>query len=187
MIDAKTGIWDINTANSHGGHKHDEGIIKKISELYEPIAVADLGCGDGWYCQQLKQKWKNTVIHGYEGCVDMKTEGVYDDIFILDLSLKRYVGIKYDLVLCIEVGEHIPLEKEQTFLDNVKEFCDCFLVMSWALPKQGGRGHFNERPEDYIIEQMTKRGFFVDDSSTNELRDAATLKWLKRTVTAYEL
>jgi hypothetical protein len=188
MIDAKTGIWDLETANSHGGHKHDEGIIKRILEEYEePAMLADLGCGDGWYCTQLKEKWKNSVIHGYEGCADMKTEGVYDDIFIIDLSLKRYTDIKYDLVLCIEVGEHIPLEKEQVFLDNVREFCSNQLIMSWALPKQGGRGHFNERPEEYIYEEMSKRGFIVKEDLTKSLRDSATLKWLKRTVTAYEL
>jgi len=188
MIDRKTGIWDLETALSHGGHKHDEGLVSKILELYEqPKMIADLGCGDGWYCEELQKGWPESFIHGYEGCVDMKTNGVYDDIFVLDLSLKRYVGIPYDFVLCLEVGEHIPKEKEQTFLDNVRGFCNEFLIMSWALPKQGGRGHMNERPEEYIYEQMRNRGFFIDESTTDLLRNSATLKWLKRTVTAYEL
>lgn len=188
MIDDKTGIWDLGTALSHGGHKHDEGIVSEILKQYEePAMLADLGCGDGWYCQQLKKTWKNAIIHGYEGCSDMKTEGVYDDIFVLDLSLKRYADMKYDLVLCIEVGEHIPEEKEQVFLDNIREFCSKRIIMSWATPGQRGRGHFNEKPEEYIYEEMVKRGFEVNEQVTKSLRDAATLKWLKRTVTAYEL
>lgn len=188
MIDKKTGIWDLETSLSHGGHKHDESLVQKIIDLYhEPIMMADVGCGDGWYCEELQKTWSKSIIHGYEGCVDMKTNGVYDDIFIIDLSLKRYIDIHYDFVLCIEVGEHIPKEKEQIFLDNLARFCTKHLIFSWAVPGQGGRGHLNEQPEEYIHEQMINRGFKINEFKTSELRKSATLKWLKRTVTAYEL
>ena len=188
MIDKNTGIWDLETALSHGGHKHDEGIVKKILQMYDqPKMIADLGCGDGWYCKQLKEVWKDSIIHGYEGCVDMKTQGAYDDIFIIDLSLKRYVDIDYDFVLCIEVGEHMPEDKEQIFLNNIREFCHKHLILSWAVPGQGGRFHVNEKPINYITEEMLNRGFFINIPKTKVLRDSATLKWLRRTVTAYEL
>lgn len=187
MIDKTTGIWDLQTTLSHGGHKHDDGLVKAILEVYEPPeSMADLGCGDGWYCKQFKDYgWP--VVYGYEGCQEVKEFSVYDDIMIIDLSLRRYVDIYYDFVLCIEVGEHIPKEKEQIFLDNVREFTSKNLIISWALLGQGGRFHVNERPQEYISEQLLKRGFIEHKEITKYLREKAQLKWLKRTVASYEL
>lgn len=187
MIDKTTGIWDLETSLSRGGHKHDEGLVKTILELYQPPKrMADLGCGDGWYCKQFKDAGWNEV-HGYEGCQEVKKFNIYDDIMIIDLSLKRYVDIYYDFVLCIEVGEHIPKEKEQVFFDNVREFCSRHLIYSHATPGQGGRGHLNERPQEYVNEQLTKRGFIENTDISKYLHEKATLKWLKRTVASYEL
>lgn len=185
MIDPATGIWDMDTV-ARGGHKHDEYLVRAIAELYTPALAADLGCGDGWYCKRLRELgWPQ--VHGYEGCEAMQKQGVYDDIFVMDLTKRRWVEIPYGLVLCLEVGEHIPKEHEQTFLDNVAEFGkSAFAVLlSWAVPGQGGRGHFNERPNDYIESNMRSRGFIVDSWATQHLRRTASLKWFKNTLVAY--
>ena len=185
MIDRFTGIWDMETVN-RGGHKHDEPLVAAIAGLYNPTLAADLGCGDGWYCKRLRDLgWP--AVHGYEGCSDMVKQGVYDDIFVLDLTKRRWVGIKYDLILCLEVGEHIPPDHEKTFLDNVSEFGKDALsvIMSWAIPGQGGRGHFNEKPNRYVQEEMMSRGFVVDPWATRFLRESSSLKWFKNTVVAY--
>lgn len=184
MINKVTGIWDLETANKHGGHKHDEGLLRAILDIYPaPIKAADLGCGDGWYAMKLAEAgWK---VDAYEGSEEMLANGLYKDMMIVDLSLKRPIGVGYDFVLCIEVGEHIPEAREQFFLDNVAGFCTNHLVISWALPKQGGRGHFNEKPFEYVNDQISKRGFILSPSVTENLRNAANLKWLKRTVAAY--
>lgn len=185
MIDNKTGIWDLDTVKK-GGHKHDESLLEALFTLYTPKIVADLGCGDGWYCKELKELgWPE--IHGYEGCEDMREHGVYNDLFILDLTKKRWVDIPYDLVLCLEVGEHIPKDHEQVFLDNVVEFGkEAFaIVLSWAVPGQGGRGHFNEQPNDYVMAEMNKRGFERDTFATNYLRERASLRWFKNTLVVY--
>jgi hypothetical protein len=186
VIDTKTGIWDLETANSHGGHKHDLPLLDEICKLYTPTRVADLGCGDGWYCANMK-KAGYKVVHGYEGCLDMRKISLCDELFIMDLSEPQLVAQKYDFVLCLEVGEHIPKSAEQVFLDNVVKFCSKDLVLSWAIPGQGGRGHFNEQPNDYIISQICNRGFVLNQAKTDLLRAASTLKWFKNTIGAYEL
>lgn len=185
MIDPETGIWDMDTVN-RGGHKHDEALVQAIAGLYNPQQAADLGCGDGWYCKRLRELgWPS--VHGYEGCEEMKKEGVYDDIFTLDLTKRRWIGIPYGFILCLEVGEHIPPEHEQVFLDNVAEFgrYASAVVLSWAVPGQGGRGHFNERDNSYVSKNMMERGFIVDPWATRYLREHSSLKWFKNTVVAY--
>lgn len=185
MIDPATGIWDMETVN-RGGHKHDDSLVVTLADLYEPDSVADVGCGDGWYCKRLRELGCPKV-HGFEGSVDMVKQGVYDDIFVLDLTKRRWVGVSYDLVLCLEVGEHIPPAYEQVFLDNVAEFGKSAfaIVLSWAVPGQRGRGHVNEKSNSYVEGEMKKRGFVVDQWATRHLRESSTLKWFKNTVVAY--
>lgn len=184
MIDKTTGIWDLETANKHGGHKHDEGLVKKILDIYPKCdQAADLGAGDGWYAMKLVEAGWN--VDAYEGSEDMLQYGLYKNMMVIDLSLRRPIGILYDFVLCLEVGEHIPEVREQSFLDNVAGFCANHLVLSWAVPGQGGRGHVNEKPQEYIREQVERRGFLFNGEITNCLRKAAGFRWFHNTVGAY--
>lgn len=186
-IDSATGIWTLETAKKR--HRHDHYLLAGILKFYtirEPRLVADLGCGDGWYCRMLSRIWKHAVVHGYEGTPGAASIGVYDDIFTIDLSKIRYVDIDYDFVLCLEVGEHIPCKHEQKFLDNVARFAKKDLVMSWAVPGQGGKGHFNEQPNTYILSQMEARGFSHQRKLTALLRKHTERKWFRNTVMSFE-
>lgn len=186
-IDPETGIWSLDIAQKR--HRHDHYLMAGILKYYTRPGikkVADLGCGDGWYCNMLSKIWKHAIIHGYEGTSDIKEIGLYKDIFIIDLSKIRYIDIGYDLVLCLEVGEHIPQKHEQKFLDNVARFTSKELILSWAIPGQGGAGHFNERPNIYIIGQMEKRGFKYIDNISQYLRQYTERKWFRDTVMAFE-
>jgi hypothetical protein len=49
------------------------------------------------------------------------------------------------------------------------------LILSWALPGQGGCGHLNEQPNEYVIEQMLEKGFAFDEGESLKLR--ATVRW----------
>ena len=50
----------------------------------------------------------------------------------------------------LEVAEHIPLENEEAYLDNCCKLCEIGCILSWALPGQGGLGHVNEQPNEYV-------------------------------------
>jgi len=115
-VNPQNGIWPLDTARKR--HRHDHYLLASILKYYtraEIKKVADLGCGDGWYCRMLSKIWKHAEIHGYEGTSGVTQLGYYENIFTIDLSKIRYVDITYDLVLCFEVGEHIPKEHEQKF------------------------------------------------------------------------
>jgi hypothetical protein len=85
-------------------------------------------------------------------------------------------------VFCLEVGEHIPVQYEQTFIDNVCRAAKNDIVLSWAIIGQGGDGHVNCRNNDYVINQMAIRGFTIDIGKSNQLRNCANLFWFKNTV-----
>ena len=70
--------------------------------------------------------------------------------------------VKSDISISLEVGEHIPVEYEQIFLDNIVANTTTIVVLSWAIPGQIGNGHINCRENEYIIQQMANRGFILD-------------------------
>lgn len=178
----KTGIWDLDTAKKR--HRFDKDLAEYIARAYYPKKIADVGCGNGSYCKFFKDSnWP--IVHGYEGTPEITSLGIYDDIMTLDLTKRRYVDIDYDLVICLEVGEHIPEKYEQVVIDNICEFVTKDLILSWAVPGQGGAGHFNERGNNYIIREFVRRGLIFDMDRSNILRKVASLKWFKQTLLAF--
>ena len=183
-VDKNTGIWGMHIAKKR--HKCDRLLTAAIANLFDPIRVADLGCGDGMYCRIFKTYgWPE--VHGYEGTVGVKELGIYDDIMFLDLTKKRFVDIDYDLVVCLEVGEHIPPEHEQVFLDNLAAFSSKHLVLSWAVPGQySASGHVNCQDPGYVIKQVCKRGFNWKQKQSQYLKDKAEFEWFKKAIMVFE-
>ena len=58
----------------------------------------------------------------------------------------------HDAVLSLEVGEHIPEDYEDIYLENLDRHADKIIILSWAVPEQGGFGHVNERDNGYIAD-----------------------------------
>jgi len=181
-MDKETGIWTLEEAKKR--HRYDPKLAQAMYNMFYPHSVADIGCGTGMYCKFFKELGCE-VVNGYEGTQDVKSIAVYDDIMFIDLTKKRVVGLNYDLVLCLEVGEHIPLGFEQTFIDNVAAFTSQYLVLSWAIPGQGGLGHFNEKSNEDVISELAKRGLLCDLYKSERLRSESTLKWFKNTVMVF--
>ena len=179
----ETGIWSLETAKKK--HRYDIILAAHIASMFwVPKRAADLGCGRGHYCAILKGcGWP--VVDGYEGTPNIASLGVYNNIMTLDLSKRHWVAIEYDFTLCLEIGEHIPKKHEQTFIDNVCDFVSKDLVLSWGIPGQGGTGHFNEQPNDYVIGEFGKRGLKFDEEKSRILREVATRKWFKNTVMVF--
>jgi len=183
-ISRETGIWSLEIAKKR--HRYDNKLAEYIAATCKSVkSVADLGCGSGDYCKCIKEHGI-PLVHGYEGTPDIRKIAVYDDITVIDLTKRRYVGTNYDLALCLEVGEHIPQKYEQVFIDNVCEFTSKDLIISWAIPGQGGAGHFNEQPNEYIINEFIKRGLTFDEESSMKLRDASSYKWFGNTLMKFE-
>jgi len=176
-IDRETGIWDLEIAKKR--HRYDDGLAEYISSIYKSVnSIADVGCGRGHYCKHFKD-YGIPIVHGYEGTPDIKKIAVYDDVMVVDLTKRRHVGTSYDLVICLEVGEHIPQKYEQIFIDNLCMYVNEDLILSWAVPGQGGAGHFNEQPNEYIMNEFDRRGLMFDRAASMKLRDVASFKWFR--------
>jgi hypothetical protein len=167
-------------------HVFDESLCNAIVTVCDNrgiISVVDIGCGNGSYTEYIL---KNGIdCSGFDGSpLTPELSGYLCGV--KDFSRPQNIG-KYGLVLSLEVGEHIPKEYEQIFLDNLVNAAIGLIVLSWAVVGQGGDGHVNCQNNDYVIQQMEDRGFFYDLETTDYLRNKCSISWFKNTILAFEL
>ena len=79
-----------------------------------------------------------------------------------DLSTPLDLKRKFDLVQTLEVAEHLPADKAETFVDNLTAHGDVILF-SAAVPHQGGEHHVNEQPPQYWRAKLRARGYDAFD------------------------
>ena len=167
-----------------GNGQWDSRITAEMQILFQTKSVLDLGCGLGHYGKAFDEgssvRWT-----GYDGSENIET--VTDDyVHFMDLTSPQWIGKKFDWVMSLDVGEHIPQEAETVFIDNIVRHAIEGVVLSWAVPGQGGHHHVNEQPNDHIIEQMQDRGFVQSSPWTKRLREAAELAYFKSSIVIYE-
>ena len=173
-------------------HKCDEPLCDAITEMYDVETAVDIGCGDGQYTHNLIKAGIACV--GFDGSpLTEKVSGGLCDV--LDFSIPTDIG-QFDLVLCLEVGEHIPAKYEQIFIENLVRASKKHICLSWAVEGQAGWGHVNCRNNDYVVNEFTRRGFTYKEKSSMALRKASQIRrnktdqefpWFKNTIMVFEL
>ena len=154
--------------------------IVKLLPVDEKITINDLGCGAGDYVAYFNLLgW---CSHGYDGnsITDTLIPGFTHQ---RDFTQPQVMGA--DVIMSLEVGEHIPKEFEQTFLDTVAFNAKSKVILSWAVPGQGGPGHVNEQPVEYIVDQMRERGWIPEWQVTASIRKECFFFWLRNNLVVY--
>jgi 2-polyprenyl-3-methyl-5-hydroxy-6-metoxy-1,4-benzoquinol methylase len=180
---SSTGVWSDTLADNFHEYSVELGLWL-VKNLNKTKHVNDLGCGNGSYLKDLKNAGYKK-LQGYDGKVP--SGKVFENILQQDLTHPFEVQTKGQ-VLCLEVGEHIPKEFEQVFLDNICNACDSTLILSWAIIGQTGGGHVNCQENDYVIAEAEKRGFEFKPEETKSIRETigATCYWFKNTLMVFE-
>jgi SAM-dependent methyltransferase len=146
-------------------------------------SLVDIGAGVGQMKVALDRMGADVDYTGFDGGSNiMELEGTHAPVVNdphhiiphlcwVDASKPFNLGRTFDVVLSKEVGEHIPPEGEQAFMDNLVRLArpdGGIIVLTWSPPGRGGFGHVNCREKSYIIKEMEKRGvkFEADMTST---------------------
>lgn len=164
-------------------HEFDASLAKAIvfwSYEYEGWFI-DIGCGNGSYVRYLMDH--NIEVVGYDGS-PLTPELTGGLCKVMDFSVPQNIG-KFRNVLSLEVGEHIPAQYEDIFIDNLCNASYENIILSWAVEGQPGIGHVNCRNNDYIEDKFRARGFEYIFWETANLREAATLPWFKNTIMVF--
>mmetsp|Transcript_43012 Transcript_43012/g.100789 ORF Transcript_43012/g.100789 Transcript_43012/m.100789 type:complete len:545 (-) Transcript_43012:1051-2685(-) len=171
------GAWKLEPAKCY---LLDLSIVRAVTALVAGGTLVDLGAGKGCYAHAFaQQQVRVSAFDGAEGVEEMSAGAV------ARADLSQPLRAPADWVFSIEVGEHIPQEFEQTFLANVVDNARIGVVLSWANLHQGGVGHVNLRPREWVIEQMASRGLHHDATQSAALQESAALWYLKKNVNVF--
>lgn len=132
-------------------------VVPRVIELVQPKTVVDFGCGEGVWLSVFKDL--GCAVKGVDGdYVERSRLAIAESEFIgADLRQRHALG-KHDLVVSLEVAEHLPGTDADPFVDMLTRHGDVVLF-SAAIPGQGGTGHINEQWPDYWVEKFKQKGY----------------------------
>lgn len=154
---------------SHADHWQEKRlsankVCSYIAQIYRPLrSVLDVGCGVGLFLAEAN-KLGADIINGVEA------EWLDDDLLVVDRSCIRHHDLTkpldmqctYDLVISLEVGEHLPAIAAETYVASLVRHGRMILFSS-AIPHQGGVHHVNEQWPEYWARLFVKHNYhFVD-------------------------
>lgn len=122
-------------------------------------SVVDIGTGTGTWLKAA-EKLGASKIKGYEGFLeDTNLLEIPSNCFeIHDLEKPIKNSSKFDLALCLEVGEHIECDHSKTLVSSITNLSDN-ITFSAAIPGQLGVGHINEQWPDFWISLFSSKGY----------------------------
>lgn len=147
----------------HSSENHNtraaERVVPYIMGLFPVTSVLDVGCGWGTWMTVFLDNGV-TDVWGIDGdYVDKSRLKVSEDRFhIHDLREPFNLRRKFDLVISLEVAEHLPKECAETFVSSLCDHADR-IIFSAAIPGQGGQNHVNEQWANYWSEIFNQRGY----------------------------
>ncbi|MCI5051974.1 MAG: class I SAM-dependent methyltransferase [Simkaniaceae bacterium] len=166
-------------------HVTDYKLAKGISDFLQSKgakSLVDFGCGDGHYVNYWLKQGFDAI--GYDG--NPVTEEISGGTcHVLDLSKPFNLGKKFDWVISLEVGEHLPKQFERIYIDNLIRHVDKGLILTWAIKGQGGVGHFNEQNNDYIKNIFKKKGWTNDIVTEKKLRSNVSALWFRESIMVF--
>lgn len=150
--------------------KHETGSYKSAIQILEYTnsfinfnSVIDFGCGMGTWCKALD----NLGIKNFLGIDKHQYEPAYmlippEKYMQFDLGKPLELTCMADMVISVEVAEHINPEYSDIFIKNL---CSCskIVLFSAAISHQGGTGHINEQSCIYWETIFNKYGYRAID------------------------
>jgi hypothetical protein len=146
---------------------HSPSVWDYLIKRFALSSVLDIGSGMGYAARYFHQAGMRVLA--VDGMKENCVSAVYPTMHV-DLTQSK-VAARVDLVHCQEVVEHI----EEKYLDNLLSSLTSgrFIVMTNAVPGQGGHHHVNEQPTEYWIEHLKKYNCEVMVEDSNRIRRLA--------------
>lgn len=153
--------------------------FRYLLDRYCPVSVLDIGCGMGAYLKCFVE-WGVTDVVGVEAN-DMGSDFLCPGKLVVhNLENELHLGRMFDLVLCLEVIEHLAPQFEDLLFQSILRHGSRIIVFSAAQPNQPGIGHRNLKPISHWVRRFQAEGWLPDPFASLAFRAVANLLWFKR-------
>ena len=159
-------------------------VVPFVLELFPKIkSVVDFGCGLGTWIKAFKDNGIEEIL-GLDGAwndPDLLFQYIQENEFkCVNLESPIHLDKVYDLVISLEVAEHLRKEFADTF---VKSLVDAgkIILFSAATPGQRGFKHVNEQFPAYWVEKFRQHGYKSYDIIRKQIWDYPLVEtWYKQ-------
>lgn len=149
---------------SDGSARSAARVVPLIRDILEdPRSVLDVGCGVGTWAAAWQSSGVGDIV-GLDGeYVNQDSLRIPGEKFLAtDLSVSFDLQRRFDLVMSLEVAEHLPLASAACFVESLVRHGDVVLF-SAAVPGQGGTDHINEQWPSYWASLFMSHRYFPLD------------------------
>lgn len=181
IIGVNGGAWNEKTHMMLYPDNFNHDLANFIVHNVSPLSVLEFGSGLGHLSRYIVEHMQLNKVYCIEPVIK---SDLYDEIrgprlINIDIFTDTYppeIQQDFDLVLSIEVAEHIDQNKHDELFDFLTSHSNNWLIFSGAHVDQGGHGHISERPESEWREEIVNRGMIYKDDVTKEIRQACDKK-----------
>ena len=159
-------------------------VLGRVFPMLRPRRLLDVGCGVGTWLRAGLELGADDVLGTDGEYVDPASLLIDRDRFIpADLAttaipdaLGSRAAQPFDLVICMEVAEHLPHARAPSFVAELASLGDAVLF-SAAVPFQYGTNHVNEQWPEYWSILFRGQGFECFDPLRAELWNDPEVNW----------
>lgn len=160
-----------------GARRSAKVVVPLIVDLINPQSVVDVGCGFGAWLSTFRDYGVEDLL-GLDGAhIDAESLTIVPEQFLAcDLADPPAIDRRFDLVICLEVAEHLPELLSEDFVAFLTDLGP-IVLFSAAIPFQGGEHHINEQWPEYWAERFERRGYVVVDSIRSSVWQDPDVEW----------
>ena len=128
-----------------------------------PESVADIGCGRGAWLATCRDLGVKRVV-GFDGEWNSQADMLDPNIVFYPINLEKELSLadSFDLVISLEVAEHLQPESSDSFVNSLSGLSDAVLFGA-AFSGQPGVNHINTRPHSFWAGKFISRGYVLFD------------------------
>ena len=140
--------------------RYFEGVADRIVRQINPQSVLDAGCAMGFLVEALRKRQINAFgIDISEFAIQQVLPDVQPYCTVRSITVP--LPQSYDLIVCIEVLEHMPVPDAELAVANLCAHTSDILFSSTPFDYREAT-HYNVHPPEHWAELFARQGFFRD-------------------------